>query len=162
MIPARSDLVEKAQLHLGAPYIWRGKGLYLSDDVKGLVPHTFGCAVFDCSGFYTSVLWEAGCRDMRSTHNAQLLSMLLPRTDAPKAGDAAFYGPDWKHVDHVMMVTTIHDAFGNAVTGASGAGHDCTSLEIAAAKHARVHIASVQYRRDFLGYGSVAAFVSDP
>jgi cell wall-associated NlpC family hydrolase len=157
VIPSRSDLVAKVQLHLGAPYIWRGKGLYLSDDVKGLVPHTFGCAVFDCSGFYTSALWEAGCRDMRSTHNAQLLSMLLPRTDAPKAGDAAFYGPDWKHVDHVMMC--LGD--GNVI-GASGAGHNCTTLELAAEKHARVHTVPAQYRRDFLGYGSVAAFVSDP
>lgn len=146
----RLALVAFAQGLLGKPYVWGQKG-----------PNSF-----DCSGFVTYCLLQAGGPDWRLTHNAAKLfedCPPIPEADAhlreitrgaplwPCPGvqqcDLAFYGPAGEP-DHVMML------WGDGrVIGASGGNHHTTSPELAAPLHAEVKFKDrVDYRPDFLGF----------
>lgn len=155
----RDEFVERANSKLGSPYIWGGKGLYVFDASKGLVAHDFGLEVFDCSGLVTDSLYRLGGKDWRGTHNAQSLADYLQvHITFPKAGDLAFYGPDWKDIRHVM----IHRGDGSVI-GASGGNSSTTTLEAARKARAEVKLKfKSKYRPDFLGFKSIAPLVEDP
>jgi murein DD-endopeptidase len=123
----------------GCSYLWDGKG-----------PNTF-----DCSGLITWALKAAGGPDWRYTHNAQVLADVLEPCETMLPGEVlvAFYGKDWDHVGHVMVV--VGDG---RVYGACGGDSRCTTVEKSAARQgggARVRFRGTpDYRpeRDLLGF----------
>lgn len=91
------------ELQEGAPYIWGGRGETVWTE-KGLHRHAHGCNVFDCSGLITRALKEAGGKDWRATHNADVLWRELEPVEKPEPGDLVFYGSLGRatHVEAVM------------------------------------------------------------
>lgn len=120
---------------------------------------------FDCSGGFQWWLWAAEVepwktefpthRDMRAS---DLFNELKPlgAGEHPLIGDGSFYGSNGV-AHHVVMVTAV-EVRGNEVVvteviGASGGMADCTTLEIAKARRARVRAFSTHlYRKDFIGF----------
>lgn len=122
----------------GQPYLWCGKGP----------------TAFDCSGLATWCLRAAGGPDWRTTHNAQRLWDGLPGVPKPAPGDLVFYGR-LDRVVHVMVWWGDGRVF-----GACGGDRGTTSLELAAARGARVRFRrSAEYRVDVLGYRSLAQYL---
>lgn len=124
----------------GRPYLWCGKG-----------PEAF-----DCSGLVTWCLWRAGGPDLRATHNTTRLYAELPVVVAPKPGDLAVYGR--LRLDGALGSGHVMLWWGDGrVYGACGGDRSTTSLELAAARGARVRFRrSHRYRVDFLAFHSLA------
>lgn len=139
--PAQSALKAWCLEHEGCPYVYDAKGEIHATPSGGQV------TCFDCSGFVTSAIHAAGGPDWRKTHGSTgLVTELGPLLElAPQPFAIAVYGHP---IDHVMLA--MDDG---RVLGASGAGSQCTSVELALRAHACVHFKSaVSYRNDFRGY----------
>lgn len=99
-----------ARGYVGAPYQWGGRGEFKWTKQHGLVerPVTEPWR-FDCSGFVTTLIHEAGGPDLRD-HTASMLwdaTKARVSTDASKGTFLVFYGPHsgrYQHVSHVAIV----------------------------------------------------------
>jgi murein DD-endopeptidase len=138
------DFVRAAWRYQGRPYVWCGKGLVLFTPA-GLVPHFFGLEVFDCSGFVTRALKDAGGPDLIATVNADVMfQKWAPAEDAWGLGMVRLYGAYGK-ATHVAI------SIGNEqLLQASGGGPTTTSPAVALRINAKVQ-AGFEDRRDFLG-----------
>jgi cell wall-associated NlpC family hydrolase len=159
--PARMKAVSWALEQLGAPVLMGYRGdLRFDRKLRTLMPHALGCLCWDCSGLMCGAVKTAGGKDMRGTHNAQLLHdgmrALLPG-EGPLPGDGVFYGVPV--VDRVSgMVTTpatanvIHVAIwtvGGKCISADGATWGIQSLEQARAARCQVRLHdTIHYRGD--------------
>ncbi len=154
MTLARQRFLEIVLAQEGKPYIWTAKG-----------PDAF-----DCSGLVTFGLKGAGYSDHVSLFaptelkgitdknwqlfcNAHRLYSHLSRTDAPQAGDLAFYGMrkmSGSQATHIVVYMGPDD---KRIIGANGGGSGTTSAIIAAKQGAKVKFKpSHLYRPDFLGF----------
>jgi cell wall-associated NlpC family hydrolase len=141
------DVIKYALGYLGAPYVWKGKGLELWD-VAGPKSHHWGFPVFDCSGFVTTAYREAGGKDLRFTHAAQTMFDEFPHrsADASDFGLLKLYGASPANVTHVGL------SLGNGlVLEAAGGDATTTSPSLAKARGACVRVV-FDTRRDFLGW----------
>lgn len=105
----------------GAPYTWRGKGLYLWSP-SGLVPHAFGQRVFDCSGLIGQGIKDAGGPDWIATRSAESYRTLLPpASNAWAFGVLRLYGYNGKatHVAFVVRAGYVIEAAGGDSTTTS-------------------------------------------
>ena len=140
---------------MGAPYVWRGKGLELWD-AAGAKSHHWGEPVFDCSGLVTTAIHEAGGPDWRLTHSAQTLFDALARAETPRTprgtfGELKFYGASPKSVTHVAI-----DLGHGLVLEAAGGDATTTTPAIARARGARVRVV-FDGRHDCVGAGPLSA-----
>ncbi len=138
------SIVHHALRYLGAPYVWRGKGLDLWSPVAPL-SHHWGEEVFDCSGLVTTALKDAGGPDWRFTHSAQALFDELKPVDAGAFGSLKFYGANAKAVTHVAF-----DLGNGLVLEAAGGDSTTVTPSIAKQRGAKVRVA-LDYRRDGVG-----------
>lgn len=154
MIASRQRFLELAVEQLGCPYIWGGKGEFIDD--PELEARIRG---FDCSGLITWLLHSLGGPDWRATHNADLLYRSLPSIDVPAPGDPAFYGPTGGPAVHVVIC--VGNGKGTII-GANGGNSACTTIAKAEQRNARVKLDSrgPHYRHDFIGFRSLAQFLS--
>lgn len=153
--PTRQRFIELAGDQRGCPYIYGAKGEHYEDPNSDTRER-----VFDCSGLVTFCLYMAGGPDWRTDHNADRLFKDLPAVMAPKPGDLAFYGPPGGPAVHVVI------CYGNgngSIIGANGGNSDCTSLEKSHQRQAfvKVDTRGPKYRKDFIGFRSLAQFLSD-
>lgn len=98
--------------HLGAPYIWGGKG-YVKWSPTGLVSHGFETSpgsghplwVSDCAGAITSAIHDLGGPDWRGTHTARMLRDECSEREVPpnQFGTLHFYGPSRDRIVHVAF-----------------------------------------------------------
>jgi len=96
-------LIVVALSFLGAPYVWKGKGWKLWSPT-GLIAHSFGRQVFDCSGLVTTSLLRAGGPDLIATHSAQTMFDQFAEAPDPTArGVLRFYGDRQTRVTHVAI-----------------------------------------------------------
>lgn len=120
---------------VGTPYIWASK-----NPSNGL----------DCSGAYVVALEHAGLArpGARYKYGSADLHKALQPTSNPKMGDAVFYGKNGK-VSHIMMI--VGDG---RVLGATGGGRNTKTIDDAHAANAAVKYKPLNYRPDFISYGS--------
>lgn len=153
------DFVSVGLPLIGSPYVWRGKGLYVWDAIKGLIPNPWGENVFDCVGLVTHMLWRAGGPDYRASMNADSfwLSPMLTQVSPASLGDFRFYGRPCtrteakKRGSELPLATHIAVSLGGElVLEAAGAGDDCTSPKDARRLGAGVRVA-FDKRSDLLG-----------
>lgn len=139
------SFVRSALRHVGAPYLWRGKGLDIWTP-EGLRSNGLGVLAYDCSGLVTSALRDAGGPDWRASHSAQtLFDTLTPAPTADRFGVLRFYGASPTAVTHVAI------GLGNGlVLEAAGGDSHTTSLQAARAANARVRVV-LDGRTDLLG-----------
>lgn len=137
-------VVDRALHHVGAPYLWTGKGM-VRWTPEGLKPNGYGLPAFDCSGLVTCALVEAGGPDWRATHNAAAMFAALDAAPTGwELGALRFYGPAHRPT-HVAL------SLGNELVLEAGGGDSSTvSLEIARRANARVRVC-FERRRDFVG-----------
>ena len=142
----RQFIVNLAMKFMGVPYLW-----------GGCTP-----AGFDCSGFIIWVLQVFGILPS-GDWTADGLMTHFKRTAIPQPGDLVFFGKattntptsaNIAQATHVMMYIGKLNNIDMCV-GASGGDHTCTNIGIAKAKNAMVKIKPVNYRTDFIGYGSI-------
>lgn len=141
------DIIKHALAYVGAPYVWRGKGLELWD-AAGPKSHHWGFPVFDCSGFVCAAYLEAGGPDLRFTHATQTMFDEFPHrsTDALEFGLLKLYGSGPKTITHVAL------SLGNGlVLEAAGGDATTTSPSVAKARGACVRV-GFDGRHDFLGW----------
>lgn len=133
----------------GWPYVWPTEAnRYSGKGLKGcLYPEGR-----DCSGTVTWALWQAGHEDLRSDWNTRRMFASWQPVDEREAqpGDFVFYANRRDVIEHVMTLTEDGRAF-----GATGAGSNCTTPELA-----RQLGASVRYER--IHYRPVAGFRRNP
>lgn len=136
----RRDFLFWCLERLGADVLWASRG-----------PLTF-----DCSGLVTCGIAELGGRDMRKTHNTDLLWAELERVTAVEAkpGDLVFWyssapgAVERGDVEHVAVLLA-----GGHVLTADGATPRVATIEHARAAGAMVTVRkSVNYRARFAGY----------
>lgn len=159
--PARKKAVSWALEQLGAPVLMGYRGdLRFDRKLRTLMPHGLGLNVWDCSGLYCGMLKAAGEKDMRGTHNAQLLHdgmrALLPE-ESPRPGDGVFYGLPKVDKTSGMVLTpasanVIHVAIwtaGGKCISADGATWGITELAQARAARCQVRLhETIHYRGD--------------
>lgn len=108
MLTPEQRFVQALLRHLGAPYLWGGKG-YVKWSATGLVSHGFHDGsgthplyLVDCSGLITASLKEAGGPDWRATHSAQKLLEACERECPPNQfATLHFYGRSRSSITHV-------------------------------------------------------------
>lgn len=117
----------------------------------------------DCSGFVQSCLMEAGIEPWASKFPTKLdltaqglhdqLAPIGP-DEHPLPGDLAFYGPNEKSINHVMLVELMEPGGERVqVVGASRGDRSCTSPDVALDKGARVKtFPRHTYRADFVAF----------
>lgn len=141
------DVIKHGLAYVGAPYVYRGKGLELWDP-SGPKTHHWGVDVFDCSGLVTTAYRDAGGKDLRFTHAAQTMFDEFPHrsADALEFGLLKFYGASVKAVTHVCF------SLGNGLV-LEAAGGDATTRTPADAKArgARVRVV-FDGRHDLVGW----------
>lgn len=128
--------------------------------LRALLPHGLGLEVWDCSGLFCGAMQAAGAKDMRATHNAQLLHdgmrELLPG-ETPLPGDGVFYGRPVVDEASGMVLrpasgNVIHTAIwaaGGHCVSADGATWGIATLEQARASRCQVRLHStIHYRAD--------------
>lgn len=110
MLTPEQRFVAAALKHIGASYLWQGKG-YVKWSMTGLASHGFHDGsgthplyLVDCSGLVTCALKEAGGPDWRGTHRAQTLLEACER-ECPPNGFATlhFYGASRSSISHVNI-----------------------------------------------------------
>lgn len=106
-------LILLARGYVGTPYQWGGRGDFKWSAKSGLVERPVGeRRRFDCSGFVTSVIAEAGGLDLRD-HTANMLFVrLAPKPEGARAF-LAFWGPAsarHAHASHVGLVIVVDGA----------------------------------------------------
>lgn len=138
------DVVDRALVYQGAPYTWRGKGVYLWSP-SGLVLHAFGEPVFDCSGLVTVALRDAGGPDWRATRNAESMRQAFPSCDPWEFGALRLYGTPAK-ATHVAFA--LHR--GLVLEAAGGDSTTTSPTEARRRRHAAVRV-NRDRRPDFLG-----------
>lgn len=145
-----SALIDAARKHLGAPYVWRGKGKSLWTP-RGLELHPWVGQVFDCSGLVTVALKAAGGPDLRATHSAQTMFDQFPiADDFEAAGVLRFYGKSRSQVTHVAICTGRNDRGQVTVIEAAGGDETTVTPLVASWRGAKVR-EGAELRRDFLG-----------
>lgn len=148
------DIIPHATRHVGAPYVWRGKGRSLWTP-RSLVPHPWAGYVFDCSGLVTTAIKAAGGPDLRATHSAQTMFDQFPIADEfDGAGVLRFYGPSRLHVSHVAICLGRNERGQVLVVEAAG-GDETTTTPLSAQQRGAKVRQGVELRRDFLGSRSV-------
>lgn len=128
---------------LGRPVLWDMKGEAKYDNV-------IISDVFDCSGLVTCALYNAGCGDMRQTHNAQKLANETQATENPVEGDLVFYGQGTNRVIHVGVWLPG----GQCLTGSGASKQVATILDAIRARHCVEIRPVLKYRLDFLNIHS--------
>jgi hypothetical protein len=149
---------------LGTPYRWWAKGdehgESASSDAAGgfrKVPNEAdehgSRFALDCSGGVTVPAFNVGGPDLRWSHHAAGLWKRQRAVKVPLPGDLACYGESDDAIEHVMTVLAVLHTGEIMVIGASGGGHDTTSLAKAREKNAKMKIKSSHlYRPDFRGF----------
>ena len=123
-------------------YVWGGQNLKSGD--------------LDCSGLVIEVLKKFGKLSKNfGDARAQGLSKLFPIAKNPLPGDLAFYGKDWKNVNHVMFFIGDASGWDNAVAGMTGGYKNMTRSESELLGAGLWVRKSARYRRDFLGFRRV-------
>lgn len=150
-------ILNHAMSQAGAPYIWQAKGdIIWTPGTPALNP--FGPS-FDCSGLVTWAMWKSGNKDMRLTHNAQMLFNELVPTSSGTEAEAkpvlCFYGKSPTGITHVALGFSL---YGEAYV-VEAAGGDSTTTTIAEAKKrgARVRVGPA-IRGDFVGSRRLPVF----
>lgn len=132
--------------HIGAPYVYRGKGLQRWTP-QGLELHPWGgLYVFDCSGLVTYCLQHAGGPDWLASHSAEtMFDSLPPAVDSWGFAALRFYRSVTK-VDHVAF------SLGNGLVLEAAGGDRTTLSPMDAARRplARVRVC-FESRTDFAG-----------
>jgi cell wall-associated NlpC family hydrolase len=153
LLPTKGNLIKIGIELANTPYLWAGKGTHMlrKDGIVVMSPY-FG---LDCSGFITFCTKKIGGPDLRWTYNTDTFWNRRPSVAEMdvQPGDYALYGgaqPD--DVEHVMLVLGKIDGK-IAVIGASGGGHETTTLDKASQQDARVKVKTTHlYRTDFRGF----------
>lgn len=147
---ARAKAVAFAVGELKAPCLMGFRGdLRFDRKLRTLLPHGLGFHVWDCSGLVCGAIHAAGGKDMRGTHNAQMLfdgTRELLDGEPPLPGDLAFYGTSGLEVIHVAMICA-----GGKVVSADGATWGIQTLEQAKVGRCAVRLhEGVHFRGDFV------------
>lgn len=130
----RKFMVNLALKFQGIPYIWGGSN-----------PHVG----FDCSGFCIWILQVFNVLPSGDWTADGLMHAFPNHTVDIQPGDLVFYGANNK-ATHVMM------CIGSGMcVGASGGDHTCITEEIAKQKGASVKIKRIDYRSDYIQYGTI-------
>lgn len=142
--------VDAALSYNGCPYIWRGKGRFVTDKVTGqLVQSPFVHVtpyVFDCSGLVTHCLWEVGFDDLRATEYTLSLFKKTPSCRREDFASLWFFGQDDNSISHVA----IHIG-NNILVQASGGTSATNSLEAARQNNAMVRTRYNHRESDYRG-----------
>lgn len=147
---AQQKAIAWALGELKAPCLMGMRGsLRFDRDTKTLLPHGHDFSIWDCSGLVCGAIAAGGGKDMRGTHNAQMLfdeCRALVQNEPELPGDLAFYGSSEKHIIHVALLTV-----GGKCISADGATWGVVSLEVAKASRCMVRLhESVHFRGDFV------------
>ncbi len=136
----REHLVNLALKLQGCPYIWGGANPWTGFDCSGFVVW-----IYQVFGLLPSGDWTAqGLHDQLSRLTRDWPHPLEP-------GDLVFYGRDSEHITHVML--WLADGL---VVGASGGGHECTTVDEARRRGASVKVKPLRYRSDHVALVHVA------
>jgi len=119
-----ADITEFAVHHYGTPYQWGGEGKY---------PRDFG---FDCSGFIKRIGARGGIIFTQDLTSKDLFNFCLRNGYAKQEeGCWAFFSNNDGNVCHVGYLINR-----DIMISAAGGGPDCTTIEIAKAKGAKIQI----------------------
>lgn len=128
-------ILECGLRYQGAPYTWKGKGLYLWTP-QGLALHSFGEHVFDCSGFVGQAIADAGGPNWIGTRSAETYRTSLPMSVDPWAfGGLRIYGHNGK-ANHIAIVLQR----GFVLESAGGDSTTTSPSEAAKRRNARVRV----------------------
>lgn len=145
------SVLEWAQRKVGAPYVWRGKGLQVWTPA-GLARHDWAEEVFDCSGLVTCAVHACGGPDWRATHSAQTLFDVLAPALPWAVGALRLYGKSPRQVTHVALVLGQ-----GSIVEAAGGDARTTTPALARARGAAVRVGP-ERRSDFVGARQLPAW----
>ena len=108
-----NEIITAAKKYLGKPYVWGGE----SDAEGG----------YDCSGYVSNVLYDAGVVKTFKRYTAQSLynASVGSKVTTKKESDIIFFGPSTKNVTHVAIYAgnnKIYESKGSSVNTKSNPG----------------------------------------
>lgn len=147
--PYRQKMLTTAHISasLKTPYQWGG----------GRSSTDYGV---DCSGLVLQAMRYAGIPDPKQGWTADAFWNAFDPVAAPEAGDLAFYGTD--KATHVVIIDEVLPGDTETmIIGANGGGPNVLTSADAASANAYVRRDRLMYRKDLLGFRTLAKYVEE-